>query len=250
MKRIICLVIIACWINHAYCQTKVEKTVPVKSGQKVSFIFTWPELIKVETWDKNEVGIEADVTINNGQNDDSYRLNITSNGNAILIESEIQNHDQLPRKIMIKKDGETYFFDTDDMHSPAIKQFKDEHGDIGYDYTMHGVLKEIYVTIKVPQSISLDIEAKFGMVEVRGFNGEMNIHSKFGGIDVAVGNSDNTLRAGTKFGEKYTNLEGDFETIAVGAGPGKWDWVSYPAGGGGKMQELKSEFGNIYMRKL
>ena len=45
-------------------QTPVNKTYPVTTGQKISFRFDYPELVKISTWDKNEISIVGTVSIN------------------------------------------------------------------------------------------------------------------------------------------------------------------------------------------
>ena len=77
----------------------------------------------------------------------------------------------------------------------------------------------------------------------------MKIHSKFGGIDVST-TGNQTIKAGTKFGEKYTNLEYPVKSISAGNHPGKWDWVLLGTTKASKEHELKSDFGNIYIRKM
>lgn len=250
MKRNICLMAMACWMSYAFGQTKIERTIEVSNGQKVMMDFTWPELVTINTWDKNEIKVSATVSINNGQNDDAFELKLEERQGVVELITSIKDKDKLPRKIVIRKGGESFFFDTDNPNSPEVLKFKKEHGTEGYDYMNFGVIKDIYVTVYVPRNVVLDVSSKYGMVEVLGFTGEMSVHSKFGGVDISVPNAKNTIKAGTKFGEKFTNLTHPFSTIALGTHPGKWDWVACKVNGGGKVQELKSEFGNIYIRKL
>ena len=56
-----------------YSQTEVNKTIAFQQGQTISMHFDYPELIKVSTWDKNEISITGTVTINGGENDDGRR---------------------------------------------------------------------------------------------------------------------------------------------------------------------------------
>lgn len=247
MKRIICLIMVAYWANLAQGQTKTEKLIPIKVGQTINMDFIRPELITIKTWNKNEVKLVASVEINKGQNDDAFTFDIENTSSGVTIASLIENFKNLPTKILIKKDGQEYFFNTDNYNSPEVRKFKQEHGSDGYEYMTHGVITDITVEIWIPSNVSIDVYSKFGLIEVIGFAGNMKVHSKFGGVDVST-NGKEAIRAGTKFGEKYTNLESPIETISLGDHPGKWDWVM--VGKGTTKQEVKSDFGNVYLRKL
>ena len=54
-------------------QTKIEKSIPIRSGQKLVLNFDYPELT-LQTWDKNEVLIKGVVSINRGENDSAFDL--------------------------------------------------------------------------------------------------------------------------------------------------------------------------------
>jgi hypothetical protein len=245
MKRLICLIAVAYWVNLAQAQTKLEKVVPVKSGENVNMDFTWPELISIKTWDRDEIKLVASVDINKGQNNDAFIFEVNNNSSGITIASLIKGYKGLPKKIMIMQGGQEYFFDTDDTKSPEVRKFKKEHPG-SYEYMNYGVITEITLEVWVPKSIKMDIYSKFGLIEVSDFTGDMKIHSKFGGVDVSsAGNT--AIKAGTRFGEKYTNLDSPMESIALGNSPGKWDWVML--GNGNPKQEVKSDFGNVYLRK-
>lgn len=247
MLRILYLITLVCWSSIAIGQTKIEKVESVKEGQTIVMDFTWPELITVKTWDKNEVKLIATVSINNGQNDDAFELEVEQTSTGISISSLVKNMDDLPKKIMIKHGGQEYFFDTDDRNSVEIRAFEKENGKV--KYTNFGVIMDITLEIYVPNNVILDAYCKFGLIEVIGFSGAMKINSKFGGVDVTTGNKG-TLKAGTKFGEKYTDLNKPTTTISFGDHPGKWDWVSFNLNNDEVQQEVKSEFGNVYIRQL
>lgn len=247
MKRIIALIIWVGWTSIAYSQVKIEKSETVKSGETIHMDFTWPELINVKTWEKNEVKVVAMATINKGENDDAFELDISRTDNGVSISSLIRNMDNLPKKIVIKKDGQEYYFDAED--DDGLAAYRDKHGK-GGTQIQHGVIMEITIEVYVPNSVTLDIYSKFGMVEIEKFEGELFAHSKFGGLDITPGKKG-VIKVGTKFGNKYSNLDKPLTTISFGDHPGKWDWVSYNLNGGsGTKQEVKSEFGNIYIRQM
>ena len=236
-----------CWSSIAFGQTEIEKAEPIKAGETVQMDFTWPEVVTIKTWDSQEVKVVAHVDINKGQNDDAFQLTVEKTSSGLSISSSVKDMEKLPHKVVIRSGGKDYFFDTDDMNSKEIKDFKKEHGDV--QHTSYGPILDITVEVFVPNNIQLDAYCKFSLLEVIGFTGTMKVQSKFGGVDVTSGKKG-TLKAGTKFGQKYTNLNATVTTISVGDHPGKWDWVAFKLNGDGTEQEVKSEFGNVYIREL
>jgi hypothetical protein len=249
MKNFIGLLLISIISQTSYAQTIVEKQVPLGQAKNINFEFTRPELITIKTWSGNEVKLVASVEINKGENDDAFKFKIENSLGELTIASYIEDYEDIPRKIRIYKNGQEYVFNTDDTNSPEIQKFKEETGDDGYDYMNTGVIMDISIEIWVPEQASINVYSKFGLVEVVGFTRRMTINSKFGGIDLTTrGNEE--IEVGTKFGEKYTNLPNKVVPISVGTRPGKWDSVKIIGSNSSIHQELKSEFGNIYIRKL
>lgn len=248
MLRIITAILLTVWTNTAFTQTSITKAVPLNNIGKIELDFTWPELITIQGWDKNEIKIEGSVAINQGQNDEAFKLKVQESDGSLKISSYIENHDRLPKKILIRKNGEEHFFNTDDKNAPEIVKYREENGS-SFDYMSHGVIKDISLTIYVPTSILLDAYCEYGLIELRNLSGELSAASKYGGIDISVNTLDKKLKVGTRFGEKYSNLSQDLTSITFGDHPGEWDWISYGTSKNSEIQELQSEFGNIYIRK-
>ena len=57
------LIIVSLMAGVAFAQTKIDKTVPVAAGQKIRMRFDYPELVKVSTWEKNEISIQGVVSL-------------------------------------------------------------------------------------------------------------------------------------------------------------------------------------------
>ncbi|MEP5613893.1 MAG: hypothetical protein ABJP45_16700 [Cyclobacteriaceae bacterium] len=247
MRNLFFLLIAVGFGNLAQSQTRVEKTVAVQPGQKVEMNFKRPELISIKTWDQDEIKIVASVTINNGENDDAFEIRV-SDGDQLTISSLIKNFEDLPRKIMIRYKGEDYFFNTSDRNAPEVRKFREQNGN-SYEYMQNGVIMEISLEIMVPKGISLDVDAKFGLVEMVGATKEIEINSKFGGIDVSVDQpTSKAMEVRTKFGEVYSNLDMTFSTrdrYEVG----RWVTLEGKGRGTGTSQYFESEFGNVYLRK-
>jgi hypothetical protein len=222
-------------------QTPVNKSYPVSVGQKISFRFDYPELVRISTWDKNEISIEGLVTINAGESDDAFELSQSVSGNTINIKNEIRGLKELPQRITITKGTEKITFKT----KADYKKYCDEHGK-DFNMTNWGVDMEIILEIKVPKSIETKLESIYGMVEVKNFQGPLSVDAMYGGVDVVVHEkTTGELIAETGYGQIYTNLDQkfsgtefeDFHTV-VSIKPGT-----------GPRYSFESKYGNVYLRK-
>ena len=88
-----------------YAQSSIDRTIPVRAGQTIDMHFDYPELIRVTTWDRNEISITGSVNINGGENDDAFRLESSFDGPVVKIRSEIKGLKDLPHRIVVT-DGE------------------------------------------------------------------------------------------------------------------------------------------------
>lgn len=224
-------------------QTAINKTVSVQSGQKIRMNFDYPELIKVSTWDKNEISIQCSVSINNGENDDAYKLDITTEGNSISIRNEIKNMEDLPHRITVIRDGEKTVF----RNRAEWRKYQAENGK-GNMTTNEGVDMEIKIEIKVPRNTETTVKSVYGMVEIKDFNGPLSVESTYGGIDASLAErSMGELIAETNYGHIYSNLDvsitpdnvrdEDFHT-----------YVSVKPGTGPRYR-FESTYGNVYLRR-
>ena len=55
----------------------------------------------------------------------------------------------------------------------ALRKYENEHGKRKYDTQIWGVDVDIVLEIKVPQNMSTRIDAEYGMVEVKVFDGPL-----------------------------------------------------------------------------
>ncbi len=248
-KFIVYLGILCLYCCNIQAQKLLSKKVPFKAGQKIQFLFTYPELIKMTSWDKNEIEISAKVRINNGRNNDAFVLEVKEEEGILQVSSVIKDLDNLPKMMMITRGDTKYYFDNDQDHDKAMQQFREEHGENGYGYSTRGVIKEITLEIKVPANAAFSIDAKFGLLELTNITAPVEAISKFGGIDMTLSpNAGKDFKLSTKFGEIMTNLRLDIKKNQTFE-PYKWNIVQGKLNGGGEMCHLESKFGNIYLRK-
>ena len=244
MKTIFVLAMVMLIPIKEYGQTPINKSIPVKSGQKISMHFDYPELVRVSTWDKNEISIQGTVSINAGENDDAFELIATTSDNSISIKNEIKDMKNLPQRITITDGAQKIVF----RNKEELKKYKEEHGLNTYNNMSYGLDMDIILEIKVPRNMETLVESVYGMVEIKDFSGPLTVNATYGGVDAALAErSIGEITAETNHGEIFTNLDakfsgeasrqGDFHTF-VSAKPGK-----------GPSYSFDSKFGNVYLRK-
>jgi hypothetical protein len=241
--RLIVLVALALPLA-SMAQTAINKTLPVQSGQSILMHFDYPELIKVSTWDKNEILITGSVSINSGENDDAFELITSTSGNTISIRNEIKNMKSLPHRITIIDGSNKMVF----KNKEEFKKYENEHGKRKYDVQSWGVDMDILIEIKVPKNMDTKVECVYGMVEIKDFVGPLEVEATYGGVDAAlVEKNVGEVVAETNYGDIFTNLDTKFggesskneafHTL-VSAKPGK-----------GPKYIFDSKYGNVYLRK-
>jgi hypothetical protein len=222
-------------------QTPVNKSYPVTAGQKLSMRFDYPEMVRVTTWDKNEISITGTVSINGGESDDAFELNQSVSGNTIYIENKIVNMKSLPHRITVM-DGATKITFKD---KAEYKKYCVEHGR-EFRTTNWGLDMDIVLEIKVPKGMETAVESVYGFVEVKNFTGHLSVVATYGGVDAALQEKlVGEISAETDYGQIYTNLDikltgsefKDFHT-QVSAKPGT-----------GPRYSFESKYGNVYIRK-
>jgi len=250
MKRF--LVIILLVSQGAFAQTNVSRTIEVRQGQKVIMDFPYADLVNLRGWNGSTIEISADVLINLGKNDDSYEVQSQERNGVSEINGTIRDYENIPEMITLMKDGQLYYFETDDWNSPEIHKFYEEYGREGINWVSHGVARTITLDIKIPQNIgSLEISSKFGLIDVEGLNLALKASSTHGGVDVAISAlAKNDFVLDSEWGTIYSNLDLEFKKKSGFEKADEWNHLECSMnGGGGTKTELISIHGNIYLRK-
>lgn len=223
-----------------FAQTAINKSFPVQSGQKIYLFFDHPELVKVSTWDKNEVAVTGSVSINNGENDDAFGLTSSTSDGILNIRGEMINLKSLPHRVTVYRDGQKITF----KNNEEYKKYASENG---RDFNMmsNGVDIEITLEVKVPKNMITEVKSVYGMVEVRNFDGPIDVTSTYGGVDAALNaKSTGELRAETNYGTIYSNLD-----VKFGGEEKNFHIVVTAKPGTGPKQTFESKYGNVYLRK-
>jgi hypothetical protein len=240
MKILILLLSVGCAVG-SFAQTNLNKVYPVVAGQKISLRFDYPELVRVTTWDKNEVAIAATVSINNGENDEAFELRQSVSDNTVIIKGQINNMKQLPQRITVNRNGQKMMFKS----KADYKKYTEERGR-DYNTMSWGADIDIVVEVKVPRNIETRVESVYGMVEIKDFSGPITVDATYGGVDAALREgTTGELTAETNYGQIYTNLDMKFTAEEdkhhhsyVSAKPGR-----------GPRYSFESKYGNVYLRK-
>jgi hypothetical protein len=243
MKNILFIIVGLIIPVKEYAQTAINKSIAVKPGQNIVMHFDYPELVRVSTWDKNEVSIQGTVSINNGENDNAFTLDLSVSGNTVNIRSRIADMKNLPRFYTIKDGTQTITF----KNKEELDKYKQQTGKSKFDMMSNGVDIEIVLEIKVPRNTDTRVESVYGTVEIKEFTGPLSVTSTYGAVDAAlVEKATGELVAETNYGEIFTNLEAKFGCMDkdehfhtyVSAKPGN-----------GPRYSFESKYGNVYIRK-
>lgn len=233
--------VIATFDLHA--QTRIEKSLLVKPDQKIIMHFDYPKLIKVTTWESNEILVQASVSINNGENDESFELSIASEGKRISVSNTIKDFDRLPRRITVVENGQKLSFKSKVEYKEYAKGKPRQ-----YEMYSENVDMEIELSIKVPANRETIIESIYGMVEVTNFNGALTVNATYGGTDVSIQQEKvGQLTASTNYGEIFSNLTSKFGNSQ--AFEENFHTEVSTKLGKGPTYKLESQYGNVYLRR-
>ena len=227
-----------------YAQSPINKTLTVQPGQKVEMLFDYPELIRVSTWDKNEISIQGTVSINSGESDEAFEILTSTSGNTISIRNEIKNMKDLPQRITVVDGSQKIVF----KNKAEFKKYQEEHGKGKFQMMSTGVDMDILLEIKVPRNTNTKVESVYGMVEIRDFLAPLTVKATYGGVDAALNEkTTGEIIAETNHGEIYTNLDAKF-------GGDKFrdeNFHTYVSAkpGTGPDYSFESKYGNVYIRK-
>jgi hypothetical protein len=239
MKALVSMLIL--FGQCAVAQTLVKNNYPVQANQKINFNFDYPKLITLSTWDKNEVSITGSVSINNGENDNAFTISTSNSGGTLTIKGEINDMKNLPQRITIFRGDKKVTF-----HDKAqYKKYVEENGKKN-EMISTGVDIEIELEIKVPKNVFTVFNSVYGMVEVKDFQGALEVVSTYGGVDAAMGTLfKGKLIAETNYGQIYSNLDVKF----AGEENGDFHLQLTSELGPGPKQSFESKYGNVYLRK-
>lgn len=221
----------------AFSQTKLNKIYKVEKGQQLALKFDYPQLIHVSTWDKNEVSVEAVVTINGGKNDGAFTLEQSNQDGKISISNKI-NMSEIPDVYFVVADGvKTRFENKEDFENFK----KGKTYSVSYQKDI-----QVIIQVKLPANISTEVTSIYGTVELENVNGPIRVDARYGKVDASLDVSKiGKIKLTNHFGKIYSDLqlkpteqtEKNFYT-SITATPGR-----------GPTYDINASYGNIYLRK-
>jgi DUF4097 and DUF4098 domain-containing protein YvlB len=224
MKNI--LFILACIITlNMQAQKTFTQNVNAKKAEKVTLDFQFADDITIETWNKDEVFVEAVVSIDDNKHNDKFKFELREIGDEIIIEAEIEDLDKLGEETKVRhKDGDTY------------------------TYNSRTVDLDINYTVKVPQKMAVALKTINGNIKVEQFNNALALKTISGDIEMKMDAKKGCdLIMKTISGDMYTDF--DIKTA------GKSNFFQFASSinteinGGGFPIDLNTISGNIYLRK-
>ena len=279
MRTFICLAVLAlAWSTTAFAQIKINETIATKMNQEVHFELDHPNVV-FKTWNKNEIQIKGTASINNGENDDAFKLTIDREGGEIYIETDVKNECNLPRMISAEKDGKRVYLGYVKANNWDWEALNKEHNGQLNNINM-GVLVEAKLEVMIPKNIELSVKSRFGDIVINDYYNKLNVKTTHGGIDVVFsqmpkrsvnitsthGHVDVSIPKSaqldmelkTSHGEILTDLDLDIRRNDGRGGSNKHsnscssnkNTIAATFNGGGTEMSLKSTHDNVYLRAL
>lgn len=256
-----------------FAQKTVQESTTTQSNQEVNFDFRRAN-VKFTTWNKNEIEITGTASVNVGENDDAFDIEINRNNGSLNIRTYLKDEKKIPKMIVMSKDGVKTYKKMDKGNKDWRGWDNISDDGKGYDYVSVGIITEIELEIKVPQNIELNIKSKYGNVDIEDFQGELyakNTHGYINAVfskpvrnniqlmsthdfvDVSMpSNSNADLELRSSHGDIMTDMNLNF--------PEDQDWTDKKScrnknkivanlNSGGTQVHLKSTHNNVYLRE-
>lgn len=216
--KLVGILLCAVALGAAAQSKKVTETAVVSGQTLLDLEFTFADEIVFKTWDKNEVLVEVDVNINDGEYNDIFSLATTTTTGTIRIAMD---------KDMWKKVE------------------KDKNGNWNNCWT-----SDINYTVYAPKNLEIKANTISGNYLITYTGNPMRLKTISGEIDMTVpAKSGLDFRAKTISGEVYTDIEIQFPNGKDGLRQVVGQNVQGRIGSGGKESSLETISGNIYLRK-
>jgi len=196
-------------------QTHVEKRVAVTGQSRLILDLPFADEIHLEAWDKNEVLTEAEVLINNGEEDQIFVLDAHASANTIYVEMD-----------------------------------KNRWKDFSWDGMCHCKQTKISYHVYLPGSLQTEASTISGSYVLDYYGRSIELKTISGDIDLNVpGNRGVDFRVRTVSGEVYSDLEIAYPDGKDGLKQLAGINVRGLIAGGGPTVDMNTVSGDIYLRK-
>lgn len=271
MKTLSFIIGVLCMYGFLNAQNNINETISVQQAKKIELQFEHGD-ISLSTWEGNSIQITGKVSINDGLNDDAFKINSAFKDGGLTVNGFIENMDKLPRTITVMKDGQKYVFMNEGGDRSAVrKKIKETLGGDKYDMYSVGVSTEIELEIKIPVSLPIDVRLKFGDLIINNVTSPLSVNNTHGYIeaffldlnkikevelnsihdfvDITVpANTSLSVDLDSDFGRIYTDLD-----LKVDTNRSETKGFAYRIVGninnGGPLIKARAKHENIYLRK-
>ena len=166
----------------SFSQKSVEKTINTQPGDEINFDFRRAD-VKFSTWNKNEISITGTALVNMGEYNDAFTIEAKREGSQWNISTFLKDEENIPEMMVISIDGVKTYFKAD--KKGEWKGWDNDMKNQKVDYVSYGIITEIKLEVKVPQNITMDIQSKFGDMDIENFEGKLKAKNTHGYVNVS-----------------------------------------------------------------
>jgi hypothetical protein len=214
MKSIIQILALALIVVPAFSQRVVDETYAVDNQKELSLEFPYATSIDLDYWDKNEINVNVEVQINEGEDDELFNLRSR------------------------KSDGIIRIFTDKDMFEKADKKRNCWNSDIKY-------------VVRLPRNMEISVETISGDINTTFQGNPLWFKTISGDIELKVDAKKGAqLKAKTISGEIYSNVDIDYLDGKEGLRQIVGMKVRGDIYNGGVSLDLETISGDIFLRKI
>ncbi len=202
---------------------KVTETVQLSGQVNLDLEFAFADDIVFKTWDRDEVLVEVEVEINDGEDNDIFTLSSSKSSSTVYVEMDEDMWDKVDKGSWNKRRG----WNRNCSWESTI------------NYTVH-----------LPKGMEVEANTITGDYEFEYFGTPMNLKTISGAIDMTVpSKSGLDFRAKTITGEVFSDLDIEFPYGKDGLRQIVGQKVRGRISDGGPELLFETISGNIYLRK-
>ena len=256
MKAFFCLALaVLASISVAFAQADFEKSIPLKNTQSIDLQVEYGDL-KIQSWDQDRVFIKGKVIINDGKNNDSYKIEAKYKNDKLIVSFDIPDIKNIPKMYWEEIDGKRVFYDTKE----EIK------GKKGYS---SGVYTDGELEVFIPRKMATEVHSTYGNIAIENVSAPLEIRNTYGSVEAIFEkispsdkikltstysfvdihlpkSSDAQVDLETDYGEIFTDMELDVQDFDEGRfGTGR---IKANINDGGGTLIAKATYNNVYLR--
>ncbi|GAB3997894.1 hypothetical protein GCM10028807_44120 [Spirosoma daeguense] len=231
MKKLLFLLLMALVTLPVLAQRIIQKTMPVGPNQTVNLNLKFADSIQVRYWDKPDLSVRIEATINSGKLDDALLVTTGSTDQEVSLKIDYD-------KELIKQGK------AEDCPDERRSSWSS-----GRDGERYYVCSKINYQVFVPRQAQLKIETINGNIDIEGASAPVSAKSISGFVDMTWPKAKGANFAmKTITGEVYSNLELAFKNKKE-----KHPIVGYllegTVNGGGPSVRLESISNDVFLRE-